>query len=183
MGVILVRKKGVVLRRLGEPYHKKLLDRFLDQRRDFKRTSMKRRWRVFRDTQHTSVTEYIREFGERIAELERTIAGTKRLFEALESRLNDIETRLRRVETWYRTAAVNEDRRLSAEESAMLQELYAVCTRNEQLADADLTSPERLVLRRLEDKGLARCVVTDENGSRKAHWKITEEGSNVLLNI
>ena len=65
----------------------------------------------------------------------------------------------------------------------MLQELYAVCTRNEQLADADLTSPERLVLRRLEDKGLARCVVTDENGSRKAHWKITEEGSNVLLNI
>lgn len=69
---------------------------------------------------------------------------------------------------------------LSEEEHSMLQRLYTVCTRGEAVDDADLVPPERRILRKLEEKGFARCAVTAAGSFRTAQWVITEKGKKVI---
>jgi len=69
---------------------------------------------------------------------------------------------------------------ISAEEYDMLQMLYAVCTRGESVDDTDLVPPERRLLRKLEEKGLARCIVTVTSGARRALWVVTEKGKKLI---
>ncbi len=69
---------------------------------------------------------------------------------------------------------------LLEEEFSMLQLLYTTSTRGEAVDDAELIPPERRTLRRLEDKGLAKCIITAGNGTRTARWVITEKGKSII---
>ncbi len=72
---------------------------------------------------------------------------------------------------------------LPEEEFSMLQLLYTTSTRGEAVDDAELIPPERRTLRRLEEKGLARCVITAGNGARRAQWMVTEKGKKLIESL